>query len=184
LGTFVGVLDNSQKSQVISGISPTVFSFLNRNETVAQAQEKLTELGLYDGNISGLFGFKTRDAIFLFQERVDIPRNGILDILTQEKLFNFSLEEEIEYVVIDNTDYGNSFLYEWVNYMYGNPGEIVKLQGFLTLAQPSPDNFSSVVEVYNPKSSIQESFYLNQEDEIFTVKNISENIVWERMKTK
>jgi peptidoglycan hydrolase-like protein with peptidoglycan-binding domain len=170
LGTFVGALDKSQKSEVISGISPTVFTFLNRNETVQSAQEKLTELGIYDGNISGLFGFKTRDAILIFQEQTNIPRTGILDLITQQKLFNYSTQDPSEYVVIDNTDYGNSFLYEWVNYTYGNPGEIVKLQGLFNLSDVS-FNLPS----HDLVSENNETYYVNQENETFLVKNISEN---------
>lgn len=103
----------------------------NTNETVLRAQNKLTELGLYTGNLSGLFGIRTRSAIIQFQEENNLVVNGILDIPTQQLLF--SIEPDPGYQIISHTEGGNQYLLQWINYMYGQSGKKIELRGNLTL---------------------------------------------------
>ncbi len=103
----------------------------NRNDTVLRAQTKLTELGIYDGNPSGLFGLRTRSAIIRFQEANNLEVNGILDIPTQQLLF--SIESQPEYQIISHTEGGNQFLRDWIRYVYGHGGKRIELVGNLIL---------------------------------------------------
>lgn len=103
----------------------------NKNDTVLKAQNKLTELGLYTGNISGLFGLRTRSAIIRFQEENNLTANGILDIPTQELLF--SMELPPAYQTVSYTEIGNQYLLEWINYVYGQGGKRIELIGNLTM---------------------------------------------------
>ncbi len=105
----------------------------NTNETVLAAQVKLKEIDLYNGRLSGLFGRRTREAVFQFQALRGLTQNGILDIPTQTALFN--LVAEPEYVSISYTNEGNTFLTEWVRYILGIEGKKVELKGVLSLAQ-------------------------------------------------
>lgn len=105
----------------------------NTNETVLKAQTKLNEMGLYDGNLSGLFGLKTRFAIYRFQEATGLARTGILDIPTQKALFSFNVEPE--YLAVSYTDEGNTFLAQWARYILGVEGKRIELRGKLNLVQ-------------------------------------------------
>ncbi|MGD1859770.1 MAG: peptidoglycan-binding protein [Leptolyngbyaceae cyanobacterium] len=51
-------------------------------------QDRLRELGYYDGAIDGVFGVATRDALAAFQRDNNLVGTGILDPLTQERLAN------------------------------------------------------------------------------------------------
>jgi peptidoglycan hydrolase-like protein with peptidoglycan-binding domain len=46
------------------------------NEEVAELQQKLMEMGLFDGTVDGFYGPKTADAIRAFEERAGLPRTG------------------------------------------------------------------------------------------------------------
>lgn len=130
-----------------------LFGSNNKNETVLKAQAKLTELGLYEGNISGLFGLRTRFAIYRFQEIKGLSKNGILDIPTQKTLFSV---EEPEYLLINYTEYGNTYIFDWMKYYLGESGNLIEISGQLT------------------QSSETNDFTLNGEDgNIYGIKNIS-----------
>lgn len=127
--SYVPVLwGSSNSAQVISGAPTSFYSALNVNETVREAQIKLEELGFYTGRNSGIFGFKTRNAVLNYQTSVNIPRTGILDTLTQETLF---APPPIQYIEFENTKYGNQFLDEWVEYVFGGTGQRTEVQGLL-----------------------------------------------------
>ncbi|MEM6520982.1 MAG: peptidoglycan-binding protein [Cyanobacteria bacterium P01_C01_bin.70] len=51
-------------------------------------QNRLSELGYYNGEIDGIFGTETRDALAAFQRDSGLVGTGILDPLTQERLAN------------------------------------------------------------------------------------------------
>jgi len=57
-----------------------------RNEDVRDAQTALQDLGLYDGQIDGLYGRQTIGAVSEFQARQGIPRTGALDRRTMDDL--------------------------------------------------------------------------------------------------
>ncbi len=105
-----------------------IFGPNNTNETVLKAQIKLKELGVYDGNLSGLFGLRTFFSIRTFQESKNLNVNGILDIPTQRALFS-----SVDYLQIPYTTEGNTFLYDWVRYFWDIPYERVELRGELSL---------------------------------------------------
>jgi len=46
------------------------------NADIAELQQKLQALGLFDGTIDGFYGPKTADAIRAFESRFDMPRTG------------------------------------------------------------------------------------------------------------
>ena len=58
---------------------------------VADLQERLTELGYYNGRISGHYGELTRDAVLEFQEDNGLEADGIAGAVTQELLFEGTL---------------------------------------------------------------------------------------------
>lgn len=129
------------------------FSSDNKNDTVLRAQTKLKELGLYEGNLSGLFGLRTMFAIYRFQEIKGLLKNGILDIPTQKNLFSV---EETEYLIINYTEYGNTFIFDWMKYYLGESGDLIEMRGYLT------------------QSSETNEFTLKGEDgNIYIIKNIS-----------
>lgn len=132
LSSFGVILkDENNKAQVISGTQINVFSVFNRNEIVLEAQIILKDLGLYNGKTSGVFGFKTRDALFAYQRSVGLSQTGILDIPTQQKLFAPPPPPQIEYTLVDHTKRGEIFLGEWVQYMTGEKTDMTQLQGML-----------------------------------------------------
>lgn len=126
----------SNPAQVISSVNPGFFSASNTNETVLKAQNKLKDLGLYNGRLSGLFGVRTARAVRLFQQNNNLVQNGILDIPTQELLFGVPHEEPMatpdgEYSQIPFTEEGNSLLGSWVRNTYGEEGESIDIIGDL-----------------------------------------------------
>ena len=53
---------------------------------VREIQDRLKRLGLYDGNIDGLYGGKTLEAVSQFQDQHRLEHTGILDVYTQMAL--------------------------------------------------------------------------------------------------
>lgn len=53
---------------------------------IQSLQNRLAELGYYDGAVSGIFNSETRDALAQFQEDKGLVGTGILDPLTQQRL--------------------------------------------------------------------------------------------------
>ena len=118
----------NQSAQVISSVPMGVYTIFNVNETVRDAQSKLKDMNLYFGRVSGLFGFKTEEAIRLYQVQVGLPVTGILDIPTQERLF---APPQITYTEIPHTKYGDQFLFEWSSYFRENANNFFETQGVL-----------------------------------------------------
>ncbi len=56
------------------------------NATVREAQQRLDKLGLYKGNINGLYGRRTISAVGVFQQQQDLPVSLALDARTQREL--------------------------------------------------------------------------------------------------
>ncbi len=162
LSFLAGSLNKNQKAQVSSSIPATTFSIFNRNETVLEAQTILKDLEFYNGNLSGLFGFKTKNAILDYQRSISIPNTGILDIETQNRLFGVSTQ--IEYAIVDNTEYGNEFLYEWIYFNYRSVNDLVKIRGSL----------SEIIE-FQDRVEVYENYITTSEGNEYKVKNISDN---------
>jgi putative chitinase len=56
------------------------------NESVLQAQKKLTRLGYYKGVVNGMYNQMMRAALWAFQKDEDLPQTGRLDAKTREEL--------------------------------------------------------------------------------------------------
>ncbi len=167
LSSFGVILkDENHKAQVISGTQINVFSVFNHNDVVLEAQTILKDLGLYNGKISGVFGFKTRDALFAYQRSVGLSQTGILDIPTQQSLFAPPPPPHIEYMLVDHTKRGDMFLGEWVQYMTGEKTDMIQLQGMLV---PSSEKI-----VYGDHIEMP-THRLVTESEEYHVQNISDN---------
>ncbi len=73
--------------------APTVaykkqLKYESRGETVKQVQQRLTELGYYEGNISGNFLGHTRNAVKALQKQNNLEADGIIGQKTWDVLFN------------------------------------------------------------------------------------------------
>ncbi len=73
--------------------APTVafkkqLKYESKGETVKEVQRRLTELGYYEGNISGNFLGHTRNAVKAFQEQNALEVDGIIGEATWNVLFN------------------------------------------------------------------------------------------------
>jgi len=158
------------RAQVVSSFYSNIFSPSNTNETVLRAQTKLKELDLYSGRLSGLFGIRTKNAIIEFQKINNLEQNGILDIPTQNRLFNpvvvVPLEEiEQNYIVVGHTEEGNDFLSNWIyNNLRLEPGRAIELKGKISM------NENSMLG-----SGAPYKFILYTENEKYSLENISTN---------
>jgi len=56
------------------------------NQQVREAQQKLKDLGLYQGRVDGLYGRQTIAAVDKFQSDNKLPRTGALNDATQQRL--------------------------------------------------------------------------------------------------
>lgn len=61
-------------------------SVVVRDATVLRLQERLNDLGLYDGGLDGLYGPGTRRSILQYQESEDLPTSGLPDAATLLRL--------------------------------------------------------------------------------------------------
>jgi peptidoglycan hydrolase-like protein with peptidoglycan-binding domain len=55
-------------------------------QTVRQVQQHLQQRGLYDGQIDGIYGPETRQAIESFQQQQGLPQTATLDDMTLNQL--------------------------------------------------------------------------------------------------
>lgn len=76
--TLVAQLDSEGNNPNTAQPSPAIQSLQNR----------LTELGYYEGPVDGVFTTETRDALAAFQQDNGLVGTGILDPLTQQRLVN------------------------------------------------------------------------------------------------
>ena len=60
----------------------------SKGEAVKQVQRRLTELGYYEGNISGNFLGHTRNAVKAFQKQNALEADGVIGEITWNTLFN------------------------------------------------------------------------------------------------
>ncbi len=60
-------------------------------EDIRSAQEKLAELGFYEGKIDGILGRQTRFAIGRFQKNRGLPISCLLDGRTADLLFTLQI---------------------------------------------------------------------------------------------
>jgi peptidoglycan hydrolase-like protein with peptidoglycan-binding domain len=162
------ILGGQNTAQVISSF----FSSSNVNETVLKAQTKLKEIGLYDGRLSGLFGFKTRSSIIDFQNSVGLNPNGILDIPTQTILFSYELpvrQAPIEIITfLPNSEEGNEYINYWTQENYNSVGEMIEISGYL--------KESSNEAVYNKRNPKPTSLVIvsdNENADIYYIESLT-----------
>ena len=74
-----------EKSPKFVTPSPTL-QFGNTGKQVEQLQQALTSLGIRVGKIDGLLGFKTKEAITIFQARESLTPDGIYGSKTADRL--------------------------------------------------------------------------------------------------
>ena len=90
--------------------------FGTTGDVVTQLQQRLTELGYYDGNIDGYYGVFLRIAVTQFQENSGISGSGIADVDTQALLYSdyapyadgtivYLMDYDEEDYMIDEGDY-------------------------------------------------------------------------------
>lgn len=136
------------------------FSPNNTNEVVLRAQTKLKELNLYSGRLSGLFGLRTRNSIILFQKNNNLKETGILDIPTQNALFNIipvtEAEADEEYLVIDYTEKGDEFLKNWlVETKNKKPDDYIQLKGKISFYGENKESPKFIFYTENEKYSLE-----------------------------
>ena len=71
---------------------------------VQYLQSTLKLLGFYSGNIDGIFGNQTRQAVLIFQREFGISQDGIVGANTWEKMSTFF------YIVPTDVSYGSNIL--------------------------------------------------------------------------
>ena len=71
----------------MSELSLPVISRLNsEGPAVARLQERLLELGMYNGPVSGIYDEATRKAVTLFQRKADLTADGVVADATWARL--------------------------------------------------------------------------------------------------
>lgn len=63
---------------------------------IIELQEILRDFGLYDGEIDGVFGPKTQDAVRRFQQLVQLPPDGVVDAEVWARLLSFGEPSPLE----------------------------------------------------------------------------------------
>lgn len=163
------ILGGNSPAQVISSI----FSPYNVNPIVRDAQHILSNLGLYEGRVSGLFGIRTKESIINFQNIYGLDPNGILDEPTQNALFGINNQNSI----LPYTNKGNRFAGSFIERIYRVEYREVSMMGkitqndfsmYLLRHEDRRTNFifySNLGEKYSiePVSSFDFSDYLNRE---------------------
>ncbi|MBR3504629.1 MAG: peptidoglycan-binding protein [Clostridia bacterium] len=78
-------------------------------DQVERLQQRLAELGYFEGVVNGVYDKKTRDAVRQFQQLNGLDVDGVAGVLTQERLFSYwavSLyAQETEEEAVDYDDY-------------------------------------------------------------------------------
>lgn len=112
----------------------------SKGDNVAQLQQFLKGIGLYSGNIDGIFGPKTDAAVRQFQSSQNIKNDGIVGPITDSKIKSFGAKQEIkndpivQNVIANdpiasqvlstldaNGDLGADYLYDYVSKNQGMP---------------------------------------------------------------
>lgn len=95
---LTGVAQEEEKEQVKEEEKPTEYKKGDFSEEIKKAQEKLIELGYFEGEADGSFGSSTEQAVMAFQDANNLAINGILDETTLDVLFSSDakIKETIE----------------------------------------------------------------------------------------
>ena len=71
------------------------------NARVKRLQQRLKELGYFNGKATGYFGRVTQSAVALFQKKVKLKATGVATVRTQQLLFDEDAPEYVKPSVID-----------------------------------------------------------------------------------
>ena len=92
-----GIADEAFQSVLFSDIAlPYVMEEGDDGSDVQKLQNRLDELGYFEGNINGYFGTATLRALKAFQVKNGLADNGIADAQTRELLFSPSAKPKID----------------------------------------------------------------------------------------
>lgn len=83
-------LDQPKQSNEVNGCHQLMKPFLklgDANPSVTELQKLLTYWGTYVDSFSGRFDTKTQKAVKLWQHRIFLPENGVVDHLTWHSLY-------------------------------------------------------------------------------------------------
>lgn len=70
-------VNNELKGVSVSPTPVIIRQMGDRGEPIIKLQQDLKELGFYNDNIDGIFGPKTKEAVFNFEKSVNLPADGI-----------------------------------------------------------------------------------------------------------
>lgn len=85
---FLSVMYAFQVDKSVETFSSATLKVGSTGADVTELQGRLTFLGYYDGEIDGIFGTKTKNAVTWFQWKFGLKSDGIVGTQTKEKLVN------------------------------------------------------------------------------------------------
>lgn len=92
-----GVADAALQEALFSGDAKAYQMKLGDNGTdVKSMQTRLTELGYYDGKISGYYGVATETAVLAFQKKNGLSADGIFDMENRDVLYSPDARPKID----------------------------------------------------------------------------------------
>lgn len=97
--TAIAVVDNkktdvaSTAANAVEDVNDESFEKGDYDDKIVDIQERLNELGYYDGYADGSFGSQTEEAVEVFQGANGITQTGIADSFTVEVLFSDEAKE-------------------------------------------------------------------------------------------
>ena len=75
--------------------TPLLLKLGAQNDEVRRLQQRLKELGFYNGTVDGQFGSGTQDAVILFQKQHGLAADGIAGEETRALLYSQSAQHHI-----------------------------------------------------------------------------------------
>ncbi|MFD2116767.1 spore cortex-lytic enzyme [Paenibacillus yanchengensis] len=86
IALFLSVMYVSQVDKSVETFSGATLKVGSTGADVTELQGRLTNLGYYDGEIDGIFGTKTKNAVTWFQWKFGLKSDGVVGTSTKEKL--------------------------------------------------------------------------------------------------
>jgi len=82
----IGIFSSTMYVSYLSNVTYAISRYGSSGAEVKKIQEKLKRWGYYDGNIDGIYGTKTVNAVKKFQAKVGLKADGIAGEKTLEKM--------------------------------------------------------------------------------------------------